>query len=81
MKRHLDTASALTLFVTLVLFVIALFIKGFSHDLLLEAAIFLVSVKLVLASYKHDYRTQIILERLDQIHSKFEQVQSLKPRD
>ena len=33
-------------------FVIALFEKGFTHDLLLEAGVFLVSVKLVIMSYK-----------------------------
>ena len=29
-----------------------LFLKGFTHDLLLEAGVFLVSVKLILMSYR-----------------------------
>lgn len=33
---------------TTLLFIAALFVKGFSHDLLLEGAIFLVSAKLIL---------------------------------
>lgn len=52
MGKHLDTNTQVTLAITLVLFVVALFEKGFTHDLLLEAAVFLVSAKLVLLSYK-----------------------------
>ena len=52
MSKHLDRSTQITLGVTLVLFVVALFEKGFTHDLLLEAAVFLVSAKLVLLSYK-----------------------------
>src|SRR5438477_12584156 len=52
MHKHLDRGTLVTLAVTLVLFVVALFTHGFSHDILLEAAVFLVSVKLVIMSYK-----------------------------
>lgn len=52
MSKHLDRSTQLTLAITLALFVVALFEKGFTHDLLLEAAVFLVSAKLVLLSYK-----------------------------
>lgn len=67
MKRYLDKASALTLALTLVLFVVALFAKGFTHDLLLEAGVFLVSIKLVLAGYKNEQGTRLLLDRLDRI--------------
>jgi Flp pilus assembly protein TadB len=50
--EHLDPASWLVLLVTLALFVVALFVKGLGHDLLLEAGVFLVSVKLILMMYK-----------------------------
>ena len=52
MVKPLDTGSLLVMAVTLVLFVVALYTKGFSHDLLLEAGVFLVSVKLMLMAYK-----------------------------
>lgn len=42
MHRHLDVPTLLTIAVTLVLFAVALFVKGFTHDLLLEAGVFLV---------------------------------------
>lgn len=54
MKTHVlvDFGAIATIVLTLALFVAALFIKGFTHDVLLEAGVFLVSVKLVLMSYK-----------------------------
>lgn len=54
MKTHVlvDFGAIATIVLTLVLFIAALFIKGFTHDVLLEAGVFLVSVKLVLMSYK-----------------------------
>ena len=52
MNKHLDLGTQLTLAITLILFVVALFEKGLTHDLLLEAGVFLVSMKLVIMSYK-----------------------------
>jgi hypothetical protein len=52
LRQHLDPVSWAVLLITLVLFVTALFVKGLGHDLLLEAGVFLVSVKLILMMYK-----------------------------
>lgn len=52
-QKLLDIGSYLTIGTTLVLFVIALFVKGITHDLLLEAGVFLISAKLVLMGYKN----------------------------
>lgn len=46
--------SALVILLTFVLFVLALFTKGLTHDLLLEAGVFLVSAKLIIMAYKID---------------------------
>ena len=70
MNRYLDKASFATLLLTLVLFVIALFVKGFTHDLLLEAGVFLVSIKIVLAGYKNEQGNRTLIDRLDQIDHK-----------
>ncbi len=51
MREHFDTGSLIVIIVTFVLFVLALFAKGFTHDLLLEAGVFLVSVKLIMMAY------------------------------
>jgi hypothetical protein len=45
-------ASMVVIAITFVLFAIAVFEKGLTHDLLLEAGVFLVSVKLILMSAK-----------------------------
>lgn len=51
--KYFDTGTILVIVITFILFGVALFAKGFTHDLLLEAGVFLVSVKLILMSYKN----------------------------
>jgi hypothetical protein len=53
--------------VTFALFTLALFVKGFTHDLFLEAGVFLISVKLILMAYRNSLQTKIIEKRLDEI--------------
>ena len=67
MRKHFDTPTLIVIFVTFVLFVIALFVKGLTHDLLLEAGVFLVSVKLILMSYKSSLTNQKIMDELQEI--------------
>ena len=67
MRKHFDTPTLIVIFVTFVLFVIALFVKGMTHDLLLEAGVFLVSVKLILMSYKSSLTNQKIMDELQEI--------------
>lgn len=69
MRRHFDFWSILVIAITLVLFVIALVIKGLTHDLLLEAGVFMVSVKLILMSHKNSVLAIATEERLEQIHA------------
>ena len=52
MREHFDLGSLTIIAVTFVLFVVALFAKGLTHDLLLEVGVFLVSVKLIVMAYK-----------------------------
>jgi hypothetical protein len=52
MRKHFDTGSLIVIVITFVLFVVALFTKGLTHDLLLEAGVFLVSVKLIMMAYR-----------------------------
>lgn len=66
-RGFLDRASVVVIALTLVLFVVALFSKGLTHDLLLEAGVFLVSVKLILMSYKQSQSAARAQERLERI--------------
>lgn len=61
---HLDLGSRLVIFVTFVLFSTALVVKGVGHDILLEAGVFLVSLKLILTSYRNGVTANDLTERL-----------------
>ncbi len=53
MKKFVDFANAAIIAVTIVLFVVASIVKGFTHELLLEAGVLLVSIKLIMMKYKY----------------------------
>ena len=63
----MDAGSLVVSLITLVLFLAALFAKGLSHDLFLEAGVFLVSVKLIMMSYKNSAAVGLLNEKLDAI--------------
>ncbi|HER40819.1 MAG TPA: hypothetical protein ENO10_06320 [Salinimicrobium catena] len=67
MKKYLSTADLVVIIVTFVLFTLALFTKGFTHDLLLEAGVLLVSIKLILMNYRNTRLNTKIMEKLDEI--------------
>lgn len=67
MKDHIDTASMVVIAITLLCFVIALFVKGFTQGLLLEIGVFLVSVKLIVMAYKSSVANQSIARELGEI--------------
>ncbi len=77
--EHLDPASWLVLLVTLGLFVTALFVKGLGHDLLLEAGVFLVSVKLILMMYKSSVTARHIDGELAAIRATLERLEAAAP--
>jgi hypothetical protein len=67
MNKHIDFGSFIVALITLVLFVAALFTKGLSHDLFLEAGVFLVSVKIIVMSYKNSVAVGQLGDKLDKI--------------
>ena len=79
MTRPLDAASALTIAITFLLFGVALFAKGFTHDLLLEAGVFLVSVKLVIAGYKNAQAAEALQGRLARIEGTLARLEQALP--
>ena len=64
---YFDLGSLVVIVVTLVLFLAALWIKGLTHDLLLEAGVFLVSVKLIVMSYKQGVAAERMHQQLDEL--------------
>lgn len=79
-ERHIDAASVVTIVVTLLLFGVALFAKGFTHDLLLEAGVFLVSAKLVLSGYRSSLTSATMLKRLTAIEASLSRIEQLSAR-
>jgi len=71
-QRILQIASGLTLLVTLVLFILAAFVHGLSSELLLEAGVFLISVKLVLSTQKSEILISQLQAQLDEINKKLD---------
>ncbi len=73
--RHIDAASYAVVVITFVLFAVAAIEKGLTHDLLIEAGVFLVSVKLILMSAKANVTALQTSERLDAIQSALERLE------
>ena len=65
MNKILDTGSLVVATITLVLFVAALFVKGLTHDLFVEAGVFLVSVKIIVMAYQNSVAVGRLNEKLD----------------
>ncbi len=65
--KYLDLGSILIIIITFMLFVLALFFTGLTHDILLEAGVFLVSVKLIIMAYKASNSTRKIELELQEI--------------
>lgn len=69
LRHYFDLWSLLIIVITFALFVAALYFTGFTHDLLLEAGVFLVSVKLILMSYKNKVASDNLHKELAEIRS------------
>jgi hypothetical protein len=67
MNKSFDTGSILVILITFLLFASALFVKGFTHDLLLEAGVLLVSIKLIIMAYKTSTYHQDVKKELQEI--------------
>ncbi len=67
MKKFLSTADLIVIVITFLLFLAALFTKGLTHDILLEAGVLLVSIKIIMMNYKNISSNKAIEKKLDEI--------------
>ncbi len=67
MNQHFDIGSLIVIVITFVLFALALFTQGLTHDILLEAGVFLVSVKLIIMAYRNSKASKEISKELGDI--------------
>ena len=68
MKKYFDTGSITVIAITFLLFAFALFTQGITHDILLEAGILLISVKLIMMAYKTAFFYENIIQELKKIN-------------
>jgi len=71
-RKLLDVGSWITIVVTFVLFSVALLVQGVPHDLMLEAGVFLVSVKLVIMNYKSAMASDDLKSELQRLRQALE---------
>ncbi len=67
--KHLDPASLVVLSLTRLLFFVSLAVKGITHEMLLEAGVLLVSIKLISSAYKNARLGTELNRKLDDIYS------------
>ena len=67
MTKYFDTGTIIVIIVTILLFTIALFVKGFTHGLLLEAGVLLVSIKLIMMAYRNTLNYKDVKKELNEI--------------
>lgn len=77
-KPFLDTGSLIVAAMTLLLFVAALFMKGITHDLFIEAGVFLVSVKIILMAHRNSIATSELNRKLDELRASLERTANTK---
>ena len=59
--------SMAIIFITFTLFVVSLFQKGLTHEILVDTGIFLVSVKLIVMSFKNNLYVKDLNQQLEEI--------------
>jgi hypothetical protein len=74
-REFIDFWSGLVIMLTLLLFGLALFLHGFTKDLLLEAGVLLVSAKLVIMSHKNAVLWEHLHDTLDEIKASLSRMQ------
>jgi protein-S-isoprenylcysteine O-methyltransferase Ste14 len=62
-----DPWAGVVIVLTVVLFVLSVFVKGFTHELFLETGVFLVSIKLILMAAKIAATEERLERRLEEI--------------
>lgn len=80
MKKNFDLANSITIALTFIFFTIALFATGFTKDLLLEAGVLLVSVKIILMGAATRDSNKEIIKKLNEINDKLQDGKSNEPR-
>lgn len=78
MKKSTNLTDKIVIITTLALFIVALFVKGLTKEILLEAGVLLVSIKLLLMNHKNALANQKTSEKLDKIIQELSEIKEGK---
>ena len=78
MKKHLSKTDLIIIGTTMALFITALFVKGITKDLLLEAGVLLVSIKLIIMNFHTSITNKKILDELDNMKETLTDIKNTK---
>jgi hypothetical protein len=67
MMKYFDPGIIIVILITVLLFTVALFAKGFTNALLLEAGVLLVSIKLIMMAYRNSINHSDLKKELNEI--------------
>jgi len=73
MIKYFDRGTIIVIVVTILLFTVALFVKGFTNALLLETGVLLVSIKLIMMSYRNSVNYSDLKNELNEIRRMLEE--------
>ncbi|MEI6816612.1 MAG: hypothetical protein WCL14_08375 [Bacteroidota bacterium] len=76
MENKLDIGNIIVISLTVIVFVIALFLKGFTHEILLEVGVLLVSVKLIMITNKISTANQKLLNEMKKINKAIDELKN-----
>ena len=71
--KYFDLGIIIVIVITVLLFTIALFVKGFTHNLLVEAGVLLVSIKLIMMAYRNSLNYSDLKKELHEIRRLLEE--------
>jgi cobalamin biosynthesis protein CobD/CbiB len=78
MMKYFDRGTIIVILITFVLFTVALFVKGFTHNLLVEAGVLLVSIKLIMMAYRNSLNYRDLKKELNEIRRLLEENSQIK---
>jgi uncharacterized membrane protein len=73
MMKYFDPGIIILILITVLLFTVALFAKGFTNALLLEAGVLLVSIKLIMMAYRNSLNYSDLKKELNEIRRLLEE--------
>ena len=78
MGKKFGLGNVIVISLTVIVFAMALFLKGFTHDILLEIGVLLVSTKLIIMNNKISLANQTLLNKMNEVKKVVDELKSNK---